>query len=361
MTLHADNVENTGSVRSALVPLSASQDSSDTGSLSVGSGDAGIAPPLPRDNFVPRDYFAPFPSDAVPNASFREIWGYLMNGEESFFSAEYPVTDIGYFGASLNYRGKLYGIPNRKKLASFGGRVHLVIAEVSNQALTHFCIDPEFSIRDGLIASIAEAAVPFDGVQIDFELVPATDAEAFYSFLKELKAKIGTKTLSVAIPARTRKIVDAYDYSRISLIADRIIVMAYDEHWSGSLPGSIASLDWCRRVATYATGVVPIEKLVMGLPFYGRAWVDANQSKAYKYSGISRLLDEKTINAPNRENSIPSFSYQELVTVSVFFEDSMSIMSRAKLYSDLSVRSIAFWRLGQEDAEIWNRLSVGGD
>lgn len=355
MTLHADNADKPGTARTALVPMSAGQDASDAGYGGTSVANSGATVTRARDVFFPS------PGDSVPNAAFREIWGYLMNGEESFFSPEYPVTDIGYFGASINYKGALSGVPNRKKILAYGGRVHLVVAEVSNQALTHFCLDPELPVRAGLIESIAEAASPFDGVQIDFELVPASDAEAFYSFLSALKVKIGSKALSVAIPARSRTIVDAYDYARISRIADRVIVMAYDEHWSGSTPGSIASLEWCRRVASFATGIVPREKLVMGIPFYGRAWPDTTHAKAYKYSGISRLLDEKNIGSASRSDAIPSFSYQETVTVSVFFEDSLSVMSRAKLYGDMSVRAIAFWRLGQEDRDIWLRLSINDD
>ena len=45
------------------------------------------------------------------------------------------------------------------------------------------CLDPSMPIRNELLASIIEASSPYDGVQIDFELVPASDAEQFYSFL----------------------------------------------------------------------------------------------------------------------------------------------------------------------------------
>ena len=46
---------------------------------------------------------------------------------------------------------------------------------------------------------------------------------------------------------------------------DKIIVMAYDEHWATSAPGAIASLSWCKKIADYASSVIPKEKLVIAI------------------------------------------------------------------------------------------------
>lgn len=290
---------------------------------------------------------------------FREIWGYLQNGDESSCDFSWPVSDICYVGAGINIYGKLYGVPDRTKLDGYNGRVHLVVAEVMNRALTHFCLDPALPMRAELINAIARAAVPFDGVQIDFEQVPSSDRASFLSFLSELSTAIGKRTLSVALPARTRKITDAYDYRDIARIVDRIIVMAYDEHWSGSNPGSIASLDWCRKIADFARQKIPSRKLIMGLPFYGRAWGETNPSKAYRFSSLSKLMEEKNIQDVKRIDSIPAFTYEETIRVHVFYEDAYSVAARAKMYRDDFVSNIAFWRIGQEDPLVWDCLRIG--
>ncbi len=291
--------------------------------------------------------------------SFTEVWGYLMVGEEQSLVSSMPITDVGYFGAGIDNFGKLTGIPDRSKISGWNGRVHLVIAEVSNPALSHFCLDPDYGIRPALIRSIADAAESFDGVQIDFETVAAADRKHYLSFLKAVKASIGSKTLSVALPARTRKIKDdAYDYKAVSRIADRIIVMAYDEHWSGSTPGPIASLEWCGRVASWARSIISSDKLVMGLPFYGRAWGDVNPSKAYRFSSLENLMNDKSITAINRSDDIPWFEYEQTVRVKVYYEDSRSIFARSRLYRDAKVEKIAFWRLGLEDPGVWESLSI---
>ena len=290
---------------------------------------------------------------------FTEVWAYLLSGEEQALDSAMPITDIGYFGAGLNSFGELVGVPDRAKLARWNGRVHLVIAEVSNPALSHFSLNPEYGIRDGLIRAIADAAKDFDGVQIDFETVASPDREQYLSFLKAIKASIGDKILSVALPARTKKIKnDVYDYKEISRIADRIIVMAYDEHWSGSAAGPIASIDWCARVAAWARSKIGKDKLVMGLPFYGRAWGDVNPSKAYRFSTLSNLMNDKSITDVNRSDDIPWFEYEEKVRVKVYYEDFHSIFTRSRMYRDAKVQNIAFWRLGQEDPGVWNVLRI---
>lgn len=289
---------------------------------------------------------------------FSEVWAYLLNGEEEFFDTSYPISDVGYFGAGIDSSGKLVGLPDRGSLPPSSARVHLVVAEIGNYALTHFCLDPDYPLRDELIVDIALAARPFDGVQIDFEAVGKDDRENFVEFLRLLKAVLGDKVLSVALSARFDEKHDGLGYERIGKLVDRLVVMAYDEHWSTSAPGPVASLDWCAKIAQYAASKVESGKLVMGLPFYGRAWADKTLSRAYKYSSLASLLAEKGIEEIPRQGDIPFIEYSESVNVKVFFEDSDSIASRLELYRSASVRNVAFWRLGQEDPTIWERLAA---
>lgn len=287
---------------------------------------------------------------------FDEVWAYLMAGEEAFLADGQPVTDVAYFGAGLTSSGELSRVPDIRKIGYFPARKHLVVAEVGNQALTHFALSPDFPIRDKLVADIAAAAEPFDGVQIDFEMILTKDKDAFFDFLGLLKARIGGRTLSVAVPARWRDVADAYDYGLLNATADRIVVMAYDEHWSASGPGPIASVAWGKNVAAYAAKKLAPGRLVMGLPFYGRAWTDKNLSRAYKHSGVAAIIEGAPGGVHQREDEIPSLEYQETVTVRLFYEDASSIRSKLRAYAAASVRNVAFWRLGQEDPEVWPLL-----
>ena len=110
----------------------------------------------------------------LPVSSFAEIWGYVVSGREHFFKPEMPVSDIGYFGAEVNIYGQLVGVPNPKNIPNFSGRIHLV-AGCNGQALSHFALMEDGQVRRKLIADLLEASKPFNGLQIDFENVPARD------------------------------------------------------------------------------------------------------------------------------------------------------------------------------------------
>jgi spore germination protein YaaH len=303
------------------------------------------------------------PEDAenLPVLHFTEIWAYLVAGREQALKLNYPLSDLVYFGAEIDTYGKLTSVPNRQKLSRFPGRLHLVVA-CNSRSLAHFILEPESAVRRQLVADLLAASGPYDGLQIDFELIPPRDGDNFISFLGELRNGLGDKMFTIALPARLKTLSDdVFDYGRIKPLVDRIFVMAYDEHWSTSEPGSIASLDWCRSVAEYALKTVGPEKLIMGLPFYGRTWGSFNPFRAYFHSGIERIRDENAIAGINRENGIPTFSYETTVKVTVYYEDIYSLNLRGSMYRNMGVTSIGFWSLGQEDSNIWNFLMFPGE
>jgi len=292
----------------------------------------------------------------LPVSSFHEIWAYVVAGREAAFRPSLPISDIGYFGAEVNSFGALVDVPKRRALAAFKGRVHLVVA-CGGRALSHFALYPGRPERQALIADLLKASADFDGLQIDFEDVSQRDGAAYVSFLAELRAGLGDKMFTVALRARTRKIEnDTYDYETIKPLVDRILVMAYDEHWSGSSPGSIASLAWCKRVADYSLKTIGPEKLIMGLPFYGRAWGNANPSRALIYSTIASIVKEYEVSDMQRENGIPVFKYVIPVSTTVYYEDAYSLSVRMEMYKAQGVNAIGFWRLGQETPAVWRIL-----
>jgi spore germination protein YaaH len=303
--------------------------------------------------------FSNVTGSALPVTQFPEIWAYVVAERESALTSSLPLTDIGYFGAEIDSYGSLTDVPRRQRLSSFQGRVHLVVA-CNSRSLTHFVLMSGSSERRTLIADLLAATGNFNGLQIDFENVPARDGEAFLSFLRDLRSGLPQgKMLTIALPARTRKLEnDVYDYEKIKPYVDRILVMAYDEHWSGSSPGSVASLDWCRRVADYSLRAVGPEKLIMGIPFYGRAWGDYSPSRALIYTTTEGIIKDSNVEEIKYENGIPTFTYSKNVSIRVYYEDERSLSTRMQMYKSMNVRSIGFWRLGQETSNVWSTLKL---
>ena len=295
---------------------------------------------------------------------FREVWAYLLRGEEKELTGSEPITDLCYFGASLARNGRIDDAVARPAIVLKDGlrpAIHLVIAELSNDALMHFSLDPAYGVRPLLIQDICRAGESFDGVQIDFEAVSRDDAEFFFDFLKELRVRLPAgKELSVAVPARTELTSDAYDYSRIAPIVDRMVIMAYDEHWSTSSPGPVASLPWCAKVVDYAKSTVDIDKIVMGLPLYGRAWQDRRLAKALRFQNVLDLVAEKKSTTSYAPELGASFEYSENVTVTVFFDDHRTLMEKLRLYQAREVTAVSFWRIGQGPPLLWSSIENAG-
>ncbi|MDR1901786.1 MAG: glycoside hydrolase [Treponema sp.] len=311
-----------------------------------------------EEDVILEEITLPPESGNLPVSSFGEVWAYLMEGREYALNPGRPISDLVYFNAEVDTYGKLTALPDPGKLSSFKGRLHLIIA-CNGRALTHFAIEEGSNVRKQLINDIIDASQPYQGLQIDFEYVPAKDGEAFLSFLKELRRDLKGKMFTVALPARSRTIADdVYDYKKIAGIVDRILVMAYDEHWSTSEPGPIASMDWCQRVAAYSLRTIGSEKLIMGLPFYGRSWGSFNANRAYMHSSIENLKKEQNITRIDREKGIPYFKYQTPLDIVTYYEDGYSLSARMEMYRNMGVKSIGFWALSQETPEIWNLIKI---
>ena len=306
-----------------------------------------------EENVLPEELNLLPPGAELPVSYYPEIWAYLVSGREQFLDNKQPISDLCYFGADVDTYGKLVDVPNFKKISSFPGRKHLVV-KCDSRSLTHFVLIEKSAERKALIQDLLGAAKPYDGFQIDFENVPARDRDIFLYFLGELRAGLGKKIFSIALPARTRTLKDdVYDYVKIKPLVDRILVMAYDEHWSNSVPGPIASMGWCQRAAKYSLETIGPEKLIMGLPFYGRSWGHVNVNKAYIYTGIEGILRDQNIKEIRRENGIPTFTYDLPLSVTVYFEDDYSLSARLEMYKRMGVTAVGFWRLGQETPAFW--------
>lgn len=332
--------------------------------------------------------------EAVFPVKFREVWGYLMRGEESVFTGEEPVTDICYFSCTIDGNGKLRSNVNPPVLPDLNGkkrRVHIVIADLDNTRLMTLILSPKKGVREQLVQDIIALSEKFDGVQIDFEAVENSDAANFLEFLKLIKAGLKPeKIFSVALPAKRVRVVDAYDYAAISAIADRVYIMAYDQHWSTSEPGPVASLAWCKAIMSYALTVVPAEKLIMGIPLYGRSWRNEKivqrikikskhaknrkskksrktrtkiitktvvRSRSIKTAHISGLADSKNIEKEYSTDTGFVIRHKNRSKEIIYCDDVNATMEKYLYYSGY-VNCIGFWRLGMESPELWKGICL---
>lgn len=135
-----------------------------------------------------------------------------------------------------------------------------------------------------------------DGVNVDIENVTASYRDAYTKLVRMLREKLPAEK---RCPSRwpPTQWVDhrwhgSYDYAALATYADYLMVMAYDESWEGSAPGPVASIDFVERSLAYALEHAPADKIVLGVPFYGRIW---SADGRFNGSGIGIKTLEKML------------------------------------------------------------------
>ncbi len=204
----------------------------------------------------------------------------------------------------------------------------------------------------------------FKAVNFDLEGIKGKYKSIYTEFTLFVKKHLNRSgiELSLSIPAKTENHSDsswttAYDYQDLGIIADKTIIMAYDYHWPGGPPGPVAPFFWVRDVIDYAIMNIPVQKLYIGLPFYGYAWeVNGNSKRAHglSYTQIMEIKEKHKCKIEwDQESRTP---YIKLADREIWFENIASIMEKIKLINKYNLPGVAFWRLGLESPQIWNNL-----
>lgn len=229
------------------------------------------------------------------------------------------------------------------------------------------------AVRERAIASMLAKAegLGVAGIQVDFENILPEDRDAYTDFLRELKARLTPLglTLSVAAAAKTSDTATGWggatDYAAIGQIVDYFYIMAYDEHWLGGEPGPVASLGWVERVIRYATGVMPSQKILLGMPAYGYEWsvepdMGTETNAAYGPNRMARRMEEYGAQVqwdPVAGENKAAFVTEEGERVA-WYPDERSMEAKLRLAYQYNLKGIAMWRVGLEPDEWWHRLGA---
>lgn len=204
----------------------------------------------------------------------------------------------------------------------------------------------------------------YQGVNIDFENVPASDRQYLTQFFKELSEALHAKGLLVtaSFPAKTyddksSAHAGAYDYAALAPYIDQVMIMTYDEHYSGGDAGPVASYPWVEKVIQYALKSYSPDQLILGIAGYGYDW-NSHSGKARNYSAISNLIKKYNVSPKwDAQAKVPYFTYKTWgVTHQVWYENSHSTAAKMVLVNKYNLRGVSLWRLGYEDQEIWKTI-----
>jgi spore germination protein YaaH len=210
----------------------------------------------------------------------------------------------------------------------------------------------------------------YDGIDIDYEGFARSTRDDFAALIGQLAKAFHARglLLSIAVHAKTDEngIWDgpaAQDWMRLAPAVDIFTIMTYDYTSRNAPPGAIAPTDWVESVLAYAASVMDLQKVRMGLPFYGYRWLrDKPPAAAIAWAGTQRLIDSFKLTVqrePDQEARIelkaPGLPKQTLV-----FVDSAAVQyklnSITAMYPNLG--GVAIWGLGGEDPANWDALRL---
>ncbi|NPV71420.1 MAG: hypothetical protein HPY55_12375 [Firmicutes bacterium] len=316
-----------------------------------------------------------------PAAGIGEVFAYCPvdypgdpSGYVSLKAHASKVHTAAAFLYGIDASGRPYGEDDQRLFALQKAAGFNLVAVVHNFRNGNF--DPEV-VRPSLVTLEGRARAAgaitdlvlskgYSGVNIDFEGLTPDLRTPFSLFIKNLAGRLHHhgRTVSIAVPAKTRDIPGdawsgAFDYTALANDADRLVIMAYDQHWVNGPAGPIASIGWVDKVAAYAANAAPPEKVLLGVPQYAYDWPDAGGPAMYITTPRAMQIAAETGAEILWDNAaqVPHFYYwRGSEKRHVYMENSYSLAFKLKVARSRGLGGIAIWRLGYEDPLIWSML-----
>lgn len=314
--------------------------------------------------------FAPPPATPGPD---KRVYGYLAYWSDDLATIRWDdLSDLALFAASTDATGKLSGTSNWDlaedavaMAAPYGVRVHLCVTNFDSDELATLLGDATARQRliDALASEVAKRGV--DGVNVDFEGLPASRRTQMVQFVADLDARV--EDVVLATPAVDWS--DAWDYAALTEHAD-LFIMGYGYHWGGSdqagpvdplyggAPWNKYALDW--TIDDYLANGARPERVILGLPLYGYAWstVDGDVPSDTTATGSSVVFSKAWATAAAHGRQWEANSRTPYVwdgSKQTWYGDADSVQERVKAAVDAGLGGVGFWALHYDgdDEALW--------
>jgi chitinase len=278
--------------------------------------------------------------------------------------------------------------PNIKTLISIGGAINSINfpeaakTDSSRQSLAQSCVS--FMVSSG-----------FDGIDIDWEFPGSADRYHYTALLEELRNQLDAQgtidnmhyLLTAALPASPNQYA-RFELDKIHQYLDWINLMAYEfytaksryTHFSAPLYPSPSDPDAQKdpmkakynvdsAIQAYQIEGIPQDKIVVGVPFYGRGWMgvpDVNNGLYQTNSGPAQgtwgddgVFDFKDLEA-NYLGSYERFWHDEASApwlynpdtgIMISYDDEQSLCLKANYVNKNKLAGIMIWQLSSDDSQ----------
>lgn len=238
--------------------------------------------------------------------------------------------------------------------------------------------------RENMVNQLISEALRtgLDGINVDFEQIPTEAGEHYIQFIRELSVKCRLNNLVLSVDNYVPMNYNEHYYlEEQGIVADYVIIMGYDEHYSGSYEaGSVASYEYVKHGIEEALKEVPAEKLINAVPFYTRLWKEVPKTEeqlakeegteAAQYSmkvtseAMGMAAAENKVKAAGAEAAWDETTKQNYAewtgadgaTYKIWLEDEQSLEAKLQLMKENKLAGTAAWKLGFETSDTWELI-----
>lgn len=230
---------------------------------------------------------------------------------------------------------------NLKVMLSVGGwgsgRFSEMVASESNR--TAFC--------QSCLQTVEKFGL--DGIDIDWEYPTSAaagissspaDRENFTLLMRDLRKVLGDRLLTIASSAGAQYI----DFKQACRYMDFVNIMAYDmanapQHHSALYDSAVSGeMTSHKAVRAHINAGVPVSKIVLGVPFYGR-------------KGRREFLADQTVLNWDSQALVPYYTDSEGYMV-LGTENVESLTQKCRYALDNNLKGVMYWEYGDNDEEL---------
>lgn len=297
------------------------------------------------------------------------------------------ITTLTYFGLSLNGDGTIKKLNNpgeeepgwtalkAHKFPAYNAKQSLLVISGDDEVIGSIVNDPVTSANN-LVSEVSPIMKDqgFTDLNLDIESFldasPAAQAN-FTTFVKTVKNGMHTTVTLDLIPIALVK-EKLYDARALGQIVDRIVLMTYDFHYTGSftaganapIGGAGTTLEYDTETAVKeALKVMPANKILLGIPLYGYEWETIqNASESATIPGgasvassarveevLSQCASCSAVTDPVAKEPYVIFPENDYFN-EIYFENADSMKTKIAMAQKYRLAGVALWALGYEDS-----------
>lgn len=333
-------------------------------------GDVTVSAEIQTPVFEEPEYIS-LTRDHKINLAWHQVW--TADANSTFASMIAPAKAVNvisptWFSLSDN-EGNFTNIASKsyvQEAHNMGLEVWALIDNFSTEIDTKTILSST-SKRTYLIQNLVQTAIEYgiDGINIDFEQVAMDAGDDYIQFIRELSVACHKENLVLSVDNYVpTEYTNHYNREEQGLFADYVIIMGYDEFYSGSSEaGPVASIDFVKNGIADTVAVVPEEKVINAVPFYTRVW--KSDSSGLSCESVSMDVAAQFIANNGIEtywNETTGHNYGEIQLGDTFYqvwlEDAQALENKLGVMSQYKLGGIAGWKLGLENAAVWDLIEA---